>query len=146
MGLTEATKRDLEAELAHVEGQHKNLLARRAELDSQIAALAALIGSIRGVLGPTTLMPQGATLQVEPLQPQEQPELGFRDVIRDILRENPQGLRPRDVTLAVRNRGVTSGKLDLSQRVANELWRMHHQGKLAKTADGRYLLPPEGGK
>lgn len=69
-------------------------------------------------------------------------EPGFKNRVLEVLRGTPKGLRPMDVTNALRESGFElNGKTALSMRVAGELARMKRAKQLRRTRGGFYKVP-----
>jgi len=72
---------------------------------------------------------------------------GFRDAIREVLRNSSRGMRARDVLNALHTAGFKpGGNSDPAIRVATELYRMTKSGQIKKRGNLHYALDPiQGG-
>ena len=69
------------------------------------------------------------------------PSVGFRDAVREILRDVGKGMRPRDVTLELKKRNFPyTAKTDMNVRVSNELHRMVNSNQIRKRGKLYYSL------
>lgn len=75
---------------------------------------------------------------------------GLRPAIRDVLAKHPSGLRPTEVTAALRDRSFTlpDTKTSITVRVSNELWRMAvaKDDPVRRTKAGKYKLVKTDGR
>lgn len=72
------------------------------------------------------------------------PSHGFRDGLRQVLAENPSGLRSREVAERMRQKGYhTRGKTDISVRVRSELSRFKREKKVKRKAEKYFLVETE---
>jgi hypothetical protein len=72
---------------------------------------------------------------------------GFRDAVRQVLRDNPKGLRPRQVLFELDRRGELArytGKVKPSVRVHNELYLLRKSGEVLKRGGSKYAIRQEG--
>jgi hypothetical protein len=112
--------------------------ALRRELDQEIVAIELLL---RGVSGKASTI--HASAPPVPTAPAGTAKTGLRQMLRDILAENPKQ-RPMQIAGVLDRAGFKHpAKEKLNVRIANELWRMKKSGQVDKDDKGRYFVPKE---
>jgi hypothetical protein len=129
-----------------------SLIDEREKLDAEIRVLAEKVKSWQVILGSLNgASPKAPNKTPTPAEPtllpiERDPENagggGFRATIREVLRDHPQGLMPRQVTDRLEALGFKppKGATNLAVRVGAELWKMKETGQLRKARNG-YALP-----
>jgi hypothetical protein len=119
--------------------------ANIGRLDREIKALQAkrsaemaMRDGLRAKLGPNIPV---ATNSAEKPATESAPPKGFREAIRDVLRDSGRGMLPREVAEELRRRKFPyAGTVDLATRVSNDLFRMRESGKVRKHGRNYYSI------
>jgi hypothetical protein len=134
---------------ADIDAARKDMAVLDADIDKLQAKRRALEWKIRRLMPATadqviTPLPKrlnGATK--EPAVKESPADIGFRDQIRNVLRESAKGLRPSDITKKLKEKRIPyTGKTDLNVRVCNDLNKMFRSGNL-KRLRGHYSISTE---
>ena len=113
----------------------KDLEARRALLVKEVEAFDLILGKPSG----NGVSPKRRAL----VKTTAEGGVGFRGAIKEVLNENPQGLKPSEVApkleakLEARGTPYTA-KTRLNLRVSNELHRMFNSDQVHRTGTGKY--------
>lgn len=126
--LSEQTIQELEEELHH--------------LDQRSNAIRQILGQERA-WHPSTL-PGVRSSEKTSDEPFE--DVGLREAIRMVLRENNKGMKAAAIAKELERRGFENrSKLDLPVRISNELGRMGRARQLERIRPGIYTIADEDG-
>ncbi len=135
----------MDSELEQLDRQIAHYQARREAVVLMKKALEPLIPKAG------SSAPAGGSETVKPVPvPSSVPRTGntgFREALRDVLRDNPKGLKPREVVQELEARGDLAkytGTVEPSVRVHNELYSLRKRGSVLRRS-GRYSLATENG-
>jgi hypothetical protein len=136
------------AVLAELHTELERLQKQRLDIDDRIDAIRRVLGD--KLPGQPSRVPLNVELLEgliardalsQPLPTPPTPTV--KSVVFSVLKERP-GVKAAAITKLLKERGFkTNGPTRLSHRVYNELWRMHRDGEITKTPDGRFF-PKEG--
>ncbi len=127
-GLGDAARRELQAE-------QQRLRADRLRIVAELNRIEQLLTGIDGLLA------NGSRAKATTTSAK-----GLRDSITEVLRENPEGLRPIEVSRTLEARGYRAdGSTAFPTLVSNQLWRMANREGVLTRSDktGKYMLPRE---
>ena len=129
----------LEREIEHAEQEHQRAMqGLHAKLRAMRYAVATLSAELTGFQQPQLGLDMQEPKREKVTPPRDAENMGFRDLIRTVLREADRGLKPKEIAGLMLKRGLQyTGKVDLSTRVSNDLRRLK-ESKKVKRLSGRY--------
>ena len=129
------------AEIARLDEDIKKLQAKRRAQEYKLSVLTAGARSAVSSSGAASGEPDAAgNGGTQPAKSGDPPAVGFREMIRAVLRDSNKGMKPKDIAKSMLDRGLNySRTTQLNTRISNDLRRLVQSGSVRRSRGFYYI-------